>query len=214
MLVYLVTAGWWAASSVEELVAAYPPGTVALSTSQQKILFKIEDPNFLEHDGLSLVDGQGVTTITSSIARDVFLSGPDLPGIKGAFQSFYRAVFACCKKVDIGRDVMALVLDSYVAKQRQLDLYVAHVYMGNQFGVQAKGLEQASRLLFDKSLANLPEQDFISLVAMIKSPNQFHRIRDPQAFALRRERVASILAGTCQPIGWFDTGYESCKTAR
>ena len=153
-----------------------------------------------------------MTTISSSIARDIFLFGHELTGVKGALQRFYQGVFRCCKKVDIGRDVMALVLDAKLAKQRQLDLYRAQVYMGTYRGVQVQGLEQASSLYFGHSLVQLDEAGFISLVAMIKAPNQFHPITQPRAFALRRQRVAQIVAGACRPTGWFDTSYETCKS--
>ena len=214
LLAYLGVAALWAWGTVDQLVAAYPeaaPGA-ALSARQQQILLKIEDPAFFRHKGISLADGQGVTTISSAIARQVFLSGGALAGMKGALQRFYRGVFACCKRVDIGRDVMALVLDAKVAKQRQLDLYSAHVYMGTHRGQQVKGLEQASRLYFARPLGQLDEAGFISLVAMIKAPNQFHPITEPRAFALRRERVAQIVSGACRPAGWFDTSYEGCNT--
>ncbi len=108
---------------------------------------------------------------------------------------------------------MALVVDAKVAKQRQLAMYTAQVYMGTLNGVQVKGLEQASMLYFDQPLGRLDEAGFLSLVAMIKAPNQFHPVSAPQAFALRRQRVANIVSGACRPAGWFDTGYESCKTA-
>ena len=204
----------WAALAVDHIlntssvVAAAP----ILSPRQQTILLQIEDPTFFTHHGLSLTDGQGATTISSALVRDALLVNGDLPGIKGVLQSFYRAVFACCKRVDFGRDVMALPLDAKVSKPVQLDLYTRLVYMGSMNGLQVRGLEQAAQLYFTKPLAQLSEADFISLVAMIKAPNQYHPVNNPQAFALRRERVASVVAGTCQPSGWFDTSYEHCKT--
>ncbi len=190
-----------------------PATTAALTPRQQTILLQIEDPTFFEHKGLSLADGQGITTISSSIARDVFLAGSDVQGIKGGFQSFYRAVFACCKKVDIGRDVMALVLNANVSKQRQLALYASDIYMGSAAGVQVKGLEQASVAYFGKPLAQASDKEFTGLVAMIKAPNQFHPLKNPDAFLMREERVAAIVAGACKPDGWFDTTYDNCKRA-
>ncbi len=216
ILAYLGTAAVWAAATVDELMAAYPVPTAAaaLTPRQQAILLKIEDPTFFEHKGLSLTDGQGITTITSSIARDVFLARADLHGIKGGFQRFYRAVFACCKKVDIGRDAMALVLNANVSKQRQLALYVSDIYMGSAEGVQLKGLERASVAYLGKPLAQASDKEFTGLVAMIKAPNQFHPLRNPDAFLLREARVAGLVSGVCRPDGWFDTTYESCARVK
>jgi membrane carboxypeptidase/penicillin-binding protein len=210
LLAYLGSAALWAAASVDELVAAYPAAGAPLSPRQRDILLKVEDPTFLEHHGLSLADGQGSTTITSSMARDVLLFHAELPGARGLVQRFYRAVFACCKKIDIGRDAMALVLDAKVSKQRQLELFSAQIYMGTLAGIQVRGLGQASLGYFGKPLAQLGEADFVSLVAMIKGPNQFHPVSQPQAFALRRTRVAAVVSGACRPSGWFDTSYEGC----
>lgn len=214
LLAYLAIAALWANSALDQLMASYPApaNTSALSTRQQEILLKIEDPTFFEHRGLSLADGQGMTTISSSSARAVFLEGANLAGIQGAFQYVYRGVFACCKKVDLGRDVMALVLDARVSKERQLGLYIAQVYMGTQAGVQVKGLEQASMLYFQKPLKELDEQGFIGLVSMIKGPNQFHPVHNKQAFDVRRQRVAAVISGACKPSGWLDTSFDHCKS--
>ena len=214
LLVYLAIAAFWAHLSVDELLAGYPaPISAALSQRQQDILLKIEDPTFFTHSGLSLADGQGVTTITSAIARDVLLEGGELGGIKGAFQNLYRGVFACCKKVDFGRDVMALVLNRHLDKQRQLDLYVSRVYMGTADGVQVKGLDLASSIYFKKPLTELAEADFIGLVAMIKAPNKFHPLRQPGSYQVRRALAAKMISGLCQPKGWFDTTYDNCDVA-
>lgn len=214
LLAYLAIAASWAHLCVDELLAARPaPTSAALSQRQQDILLKIEDPTFFNHAGLSLADGQGVTTITSAIARDVFLEGGELGGMKGAFQKLYRGVFACCKKVDFGRDVMALVLDRHLAKQRQLDLYVAGVYMGTADGIQVKGLDIASRIYFKQPLEELDEQRFIGLVAMIKAPNQFHPLRTPGSYQVRQLLAARMISGACQPQGWFDTTYDRCERA-
>lgn len=212
LLVYLPIAAFWAHLSVGELMLAYPEQlTPGLTQRQQDILLKIEDPTFFAHHGLSLADGQGVTTISSSIAREVFLGRDNLGGVKGAFQDFYRGVFACCKKVDFGRDVMALVLDKHVSKQRQLDVYVALTYMGTFDGGQVRGLDQASMLYFKKPLNELVEQDFIGLAAMIKAPNQFHPLRRQAAYAVRQGKAAKIVSGVCNPSGWFDTDYNDCR---
>jgi len=212
LLAYLLTVAAWSWSALDEALAAYPAaGMVAASPRQTELLLKIEDPTFYQHAGLSLADGQGVTTISSAIARDVFLTHAQLAGGNGMMQSFYRGVFNCCKKVDIGRDVMALVLNAKVSKQRQLELYVADVYMGTHQGGQVRGLQPAAHSYFGKRLAQLSESEFAGLVGMIKAPNQFHPIKHRPAFDERARRVAAIMAGTCRPTGWFDTAFDQCR---
>jgi len=212
LLSYLLIAAAWSWSALDEALAAYPAaGAVALSPRQAQLLLKIEDPTFYEHAGLSLADGQGVTTISSAIARDVLLTHGQLSGVKGVMQSFYRGVFNCCKKMDIGRDAMALVLNANVPKQRQLELYVAQVYMGTHQGVQVRGLPNAALEYLSRPLAQLSDHELAGLIGMIKAPNQFHPIKHHLAFAERARRVQAVLAGTCRPAGWFDTSYLQCR---
>lgn len=211
LLVYLAVVAWWAAASVDTLLAQRPSDTAPrLTQNQLAVLLRIEDPTFFSHRGLSLADGQGVATISSAVARDLFLYGPPLDGIKGRLQGFYRGVFDCCRKVDLGRDTMALVLDASASKARQLDLYVGGVYMGRHEGRQLRGLEQGAQAYIGKPLAALDDDDMARLVALIKAPNELHPLRNREAYELRLARVRAVLAGRCRPSGWLDTTYARC----
>ena len=212
LLVYLAVVAWWASASVDTLLAqqTVDPSAPRLSQSQLAILLRIEDPSFFTHHGLSLAEGQGVATISSAVARDLFLYDGRLDGLQGQLQRFYRSVFDCCRKVDLGRDTMALVLDASVSKERQLALYVAGVYMGRHEGRQLRGLEQGARAYLGKPLAALGDDEMARLVAMLKAPNELHPVRNREAYALRLERVQAVLAGRCRPDGWLDTNYAHC----
>jgi hypothetical protein len=135
-----------------------------------------------------------------------------LNGIGGALQSLYRGVFACCKRIDLGRDVMAVVLDARLSKRQQLALYASRVYMGTHERRQVRGLLAAARGYLGKPLAQTSDEEFIGLVAMIKAPNAYHPIRQPAAYAQRVARVRARVAGTCKPQGWFDTALAQCGT--
>lgn len=212
LLAYLAVAATWAAASIDELLARQPPTQASqLSPRQLGILLAIEDPTFLSHPGLSLADGQGFATISSAVARDVFLHGRELGGVKGLLQGFYRGVFACCRKVDLGRDVMALVLDARSSKERQLAIYAATVYMGRHEGRQVRGLEAAAQAYLRKRLADASDDEMAGLVARIQAPNEFHPVRNRVAYELRLARVRAVLAGQCRPAGWFDTTYAHCS---
>lgn len=209
---YLAIVACWAAASVDALLAHHPVDTAAptLSHSQLAILLKIEDPAFFSHHGLSLADGQGVATLSSAAARDLFLYDAPLAGIKGQLQRFYRGAFECCRKVDLGRDVMALVLDASASKERQLALYVAGVYMGRHEGRQLRGLEQGAQAYIGKPMVQLDDDEMARLVAMIRAPNELHPGRNRAAYTLRLARVRAVLAGRCRPDGWLDTTYAHC----
>jgi membrane carboxypeptidase/penicillin-binding protein len=208
---YLGIAALWASASFDEAMAARPAVAAnPLSAAQTAILLKVEDPAFFDHHGLSLADGQGRATISSALARELYLSGGWLGGREGMMQRFYRAVFDCCKKVDLGRDAMAMVLDAKLPKERQLAMYVDSVYLGTHRGMQVRGLPQGAQSYLGKPLSALTDHEFIGLVAMIKAPNRYHPVRDPAAHAERTARVGAMLAGHCKPGGWFDTSLDGC----
>lgn len=208
---YLGIVAVWAASAFDDALAALPAvPDYPLSASQTAILLKVEDPSFYTHHGLSLAEGQGVATISSALARELYLANARLGGIEGVLQTFYRAVFNCCRKIDFGRDVMALVLDAKLPKARQLALYVDRVYMGTDRGVQVHGLVQAAQGYLGKPLGHLSDREFVALVAMIKAPNQYHPVKDPAAHADRVARIEALLAGKCRASGWFDTSLAAC----
>ncbi|TQK07759.1 transglycosylase domain-containing protein [Herbaspirillum sp. SJZ107] len=210
---YLGLAAAWAACSYDSLAAALPPprpGT--LSPRQSAILLAVEDPDFHTHHGISFAAGQGVATLTAAVARDFYLR--DGQAGAGLLQRLYAGVQRCCKAIDLGRDAMALVLDARMSKDRQLDYYIGHVYMGTQAGVQVRGLALAALLYAGKPLAALDEHEFVRLVAMIKAPNAYHPQRRPAALAERVVRIEALLAGRCRPAGWSDTPYEACPSSQ
>jgi membrane carboxypeptidase/penicillin-binding protein len=210
---YLVIAGAWASLSVGDLLpkAIASNEQISLTKQQTDILLRIEDPTFFDHAGIDISQGQGLTTITSTLAREIFLSGKELVGVRGRFQSFYKAVFACCKKIDFGRDVMALVLNKNLSKTQQLQLFISRVYMGQHNRKAVIGLPAAANAYFNQNLSALSKQEFVTLIAMIKSPNLYHPVNNAKQLESRIFKINSILAGACKPSGWFDTEYEHCK---
>lgn len=212
VLVYLGIVWVWASAVATEVIpdAMSKAKEITLLQQHHDILIKIEDPTFYEHSGLNLSNGQGLTTITSALAREVFLYGHRLDGVSGAMQSFYRAVFDCCKKVDIGRDVMALVLHKHVAKQQQLNLLVSTAYLGHKDGKGVIGFDHASKAYYDKSLNDLSLQEFAGLVAMVSAPTYYHPLNNPELHALRTARIINIVNGSCEPDGFLDLTYEHC----
>jgi len=209
---YLLVVAAWAWTTFDTVMTHAPAAVESsLSGRQEQILLRVEDPAFLAHRGLSLANGQGMATISGAVAREVYLDGADIGGMGGALQTLYRGVFACCKRIDLGRDVMAVVLDARLAKERQLALYVASVYMGTHARSQLKGLPAAARAYLGKPLAQTNDEEFIGLVAMIKAPNAYHPARQPATYATRVARVRALVHGTCNAQGWFDTSLAHCS---
>jgi membrane carboxypeptidase/penicillin-binding protein len=211
LLLYLGVAAAWAWASFDDAVAAVAiPARAPLSDAQRRILLQVEDPAFYDHAGVSLAKGAGLATISTSVARILYLDGGDLGGVKGAFQSLYRAVFGCCKRVDLGRDTMGVVVNARLPKELQLAVYVARVYMGTQAGEEVRGLARAAQVYLGKPLEAATPDEFAGLAGMIKAPNLYHPLRDPAAYAQRKARIAALVAGTCRPAGWRDTALSAC----
>lgn len=212
LLAYLAVAAVWAWSAFDDARRLVPMEAVELSNRQAAVLLRVEDPDFYGHHGLSLGQGQGVATISSALARELFLGKDRLDGVPGLMQTFYRGVFDCCKRIDLGRDMMALVLDARMSKREQLQRYTDTVYMGTHEGQQLKGLAQAARSYLGKPLEATTDEEFIRLVAMIKAPNHYHPSRNAAALDERAARIQALLLGSCTPDGWFDTDYAGCAS--
>jgi len=211
---YLGTVWVWASSAAPELLKQISCNSsgLALKPQYKAALIKIEDPTFYEHSGLDVSNGQGLTTLTSGLAKVVFLGDYQLAGIKGRLQSFYRVVFDCCKKIDVGRDIMALVLDSKVAKQDQLNMFLNSAYLGTAYGKMIIGFEAAATAYYGKKLVDLSENEFNGLVAMLIAPNYYHPLNNPKVHAERVKRIKAVIKGQCEPEGWRDLTYEHCAT--
>jgi membrane peptidoglycan carboxypeptidase len=214
---YLVAAGLWAYAVTPMVVMqgssprlldlrSLPDGTV-------EILLRVEDPTFRKHHGIDpFASGQGRGTITRALVRMLYLDRYDLSGVSGGFQRAYRLVDRVAGPVDLGPDVMALVVDARLGKTRQLQLFLQHVYMGRHGSRQVYGFPDAARAYFRKDPRQLSRREVVTLVAMMVGPNQFHPVRHPNALAERVRRIERLLRGACKPRGVRDVYYAGCAT--
>jgi hypothetical protein len=211
--IHLVSVCIWASVYSDRLIGFYDKNAhVALSVENREILLHVEDPTFESHIGVDLSNGQGLTTITSSVSRQIFYSGLQLNGFGGGLQRFYSAIFNCCKRIDLGRDLMAIILNSKLSKDRQLSIYLSTVYMGGFKGIQAIGFEAASLIYYAKPLDQLNINEFIGLTAMPLSPNYYHPFKNPVQHNERVKGLKKLVSGKCRAQGWFDLEYPSCAT--
>jgi membrane carboxypeptidase/penicillin-binding protein len=212
LAIYLSAVLLWANAVAGDLLRQTPSlhHSVQIQPRHVSALTKVEDPAFFEHRGLNISNGQGLTTLTSVVARDLFLGKSDMEGISGAAQSFYRGVFDCCKRIDLGRDVMALVLDAHATKQQQLNMYLNSTYFGSLNGKAVIGFDAAAKAYHGKDLFRLSDEEFFDLMAMPIAPNHYHPARNPEQHAERARRIAALVAGECEASGWLDLSYEDC----
>jgi membrane peptidoglycan carboxypeptidase len=95
-----------------------------------------------------------------------------------------------------------------VPKETQLLIFVNTVYLGHYNGEVVRGFSQAAEIYFDKPFSDLTEEEYLSLVAMIIAPNSFNVKKQPQANAVRVQRIKRLLCGEYTPKGLMDLYYD------
>lgn len=166
---------------------SYPLALSDLSPRQIEILLKVEDPRFFEHGGVDLsTPGAGITTITQALVKHLY------------FEKFTPGI-AKLKQTAIAE----FALDPLMAKNDQLRLFINTAYLGPK----SNGFSQASETFFGKPFADLTEDEYISLVAMLVAPATFDVKRYPERNRERVERIKQVVRGEYIPRGLFDIFY-------
>lgn len=158
---------------------------------QIQALLAVQDPGFYRHHGIDLhTPGAGLTTLTQGLAKKLYFH-PFKPGIR-KLQLMLLARW---------------VLDPLVSKEEQQELFVNLIYLGKSDGRPVIGLGEAARVYYGRTMAELTETQYLSLVAMIIAPGNFHVKDHPEANAERTRRIAQVVNGTYQPRGLMDLYY-------
>lgn len=215
LVVYLAAAACWAYLVTPTVIArASKPPLIdrrSLPDSTVEILLRVEDPGFRKHKGIDpFTAGQGRGTITRALVRVLYLKRYDLGGVAGVGQHVFRFFDKFAAPVDLGPDAMALVVSSRVSKDRQIRLFLQHVYMGSQNGRYVYGFADAARVYFGKRVGELTRRYVIALIAMMADPDRFHPVLHPDAQAERMLRIERLLHGQCKPRGARDVYYADC----
>jgi membrane carboxypeptidase/penicillin-binding protein len=162
-----------------------------LSQWQLDALLAVEDPNFYNHNGVDLkTPGAGITTITQGLVKIFY------------FEEF-KPGFDKIKQTLIARFVM----DRLVTKDEQLTLFLNYVYLGNIKGKLVRGFEQAAKAYYNKTVKKLSKDEYLSIVAMIIAPNNFHINDHPEANAERTKRIKKVVSGEYKPKKLMDLYY-------
>src|SRR5437764_7282614 len=140
-----------------------------------------EDTRFYQHPG---IDWHG---IIRALVRDV-LSGSAKEGASSITQQLARNSLPLG-----GRTLHRKLLEAMVAfriegtftKQQILELYINRIY----FGSGCYGVETASQAYFGKSASTLSLPEAALLAGLIRSPNRFSPLRNPDGAAQQRDAV-------------------------
>jgi len=111
----------------------------------------------------------GGSTITQQLAKNLFLSGERTLLRKG--QEF----------------VLTLILESFLSKERILEIYLNHV----EWGEGVFGAEAAARHYFRKSAAQLTDYEAARLAVMLPRPKYFEKLPNSDYLSHR----ASVIVG-------------------
>src|SRR5438309_427272 len=140
-----------------------------------------EDTRFYQHGG---IDWRG---ILRAFARDI-LSRSAKEGASSITQQLARNSLPLG-----GRTVSRKLLEAMVAlriereftKQQILELYINRIY----FGTGCYGVETASQAYFGKSASKLNLPEAALLAGLIRSPNRFSPLKNPEGAVVQRNAV-------------------------
>lgn len=140
-----------------------------------------EDTRFFEHPG---IDFRG---IARALVKDV-MAGSAKEGASSITQQLARNSLPLG-----GRNLSRKLLEAMVAlrierefsKQQILELYINRIY----FGSGCYGVETASLAYFGKNASKLNLSEAAILAGLIRSPNRFSPLKNPEGAALQRNTV-------------------------
>jgi len=142
-----------------------------------------EDARFYEHGG---IDWRGVAR---ALVRDI-MSGSAKEGASSITQQLARNSLPLGGRTlsrKLLEAMVALRIERELTKDQILELYVNRIY----FGSGCYGVETASQSYFGKSAAKLDLSESALLAGLIRSPNRFSPLKNPQGAAVQRDVVLS-----------------------
>src|SRR5215471_16761881 len=140
-----------------------------------------EDSRFYDHQG---IDWRG---IMRALVRDV-MSGSPKEGASSITQQLARNSLPLGGRTlsrKLLEAMVALRIERQFTKQQILELYVNRIYFGNG----CYGVETASQAYFGKSASKLNLPEAALLAGLIRSPNRFSPLKNPQGAAIQRDAV-------------------------
>jgi len=197
VLLYYTVVVFYARAKTPGIVqAALKSGRMKLelndfTTDQLQALIKVQDQNFYNHNGFDIsTPGTGVTTISQGLVK-MYYFDDFRPGIEKIRQTL----------------IARFAFDVMTPKDTILKLFVNDVYLGQHNGKEIKGFENAANAYLNKSFRDLTWDEYLGLVAMIRSPNNLHYIRNKEVNQERVSRIKKVLSGAYIPVDNSDWLY-------
>ncbi|HYC60870.1 MAG TPA: PBP1A family penicillin-binding protein [Thermoanaerobaculia bacterium] len=148
-----------------------------------------EDVRFRRHIG---VDPIGIlrALFVNVRARGIAQGGSTIP------QQIVKQRFLTNERTwrrKIVEGVLAIALDRRLSKDDLLELYLNDVYLGHHAGNPILGIDEASRLYFDKTPRALRLDEAALLAAMIRAPNRDTPEKRPDLARMRRDAILNVM---------------------
>src|SRR5438477_4210272 len=140
-----------------------------------------EDTRFYQHKG---IDWRG---ILRALVRDV-MSGSAKEGASSITQQLARNSLPLGGRTlnrKILEAMVALRIEQKFTKQQILELYINRIY----FGSGCYGVETATQAYFGKNASKLNLSEAALLAGLIRSPNRFSPLKNPEGAAIQRNAV-------------------------
>jgi penicillin-binding protein 1B len=157
-----------------------------------------EDVRFRHHIG---IDPVGIlrALFTNIRAGGIAQGGSTIPQqvVKQRFLSNERTW-----RRKIVEGALAIALDARLSKDDLLELYLNDVYLGHHDGIPILGIDEASRLYFDKPPRALRLDEAAVLAAMIRAPNRDTPEKRPDITLARRNAILAVM----RDRRWIDDG--------
>jgi penicillin-binding protein 1A len=152
-----------------------------------RAVLAVEDRRFYSHFGLDPIgiaralyrnatgraigSGEGGSTITQQLAKNLFLTNERSVGRK------------------IQEVILALWLEARYSKEQILEMYLNRVY----FGAGAYGIEGASQRYFGRPARQATLQEAAVLAGLLQAPSRYNPLRNPDAAMTRARTVLGTM---------------------
>ncbi len=167
---------------------------VALADVPQDLIdaiLAVEDRAFYQHEGISV---RGILrAFVTNVRR-----GGRVAGGSTLTQQLVKNLFLTHERTytrKIKEALMAIILEMRYSKDEILEAYLNEIYLGQNGAVQIVGVEQAAQSYFGKHVKRLTLPEAATIAGIIRSPNVYSPLRNPERAKERRNLALAQMLG-------------------
>jgi len=167
-----------------------PPVSIAsLPPHVPNAFLAAEDVRFRRHPGIDPI-GMARALFTNLRAGGIAQGGStiDQQIVKSRFLSQERTWRRKFTEI-----ALAVLLDARMSKDEILEVYLNDIYLGHSGGKPVLGIEEASRLYFDKLPSRLRADEAALLAGIVRAPNRDTPDKRPDIARARRDAILAVM---------------------